>query len=127
MGRESGRAVDAGDALRVEVSYDGDGRALISATGDVDVATADQLKAALAVAIDQGHDVVLDLSRVSFLDSTGVAVIIATLNSARVVGSSLQLAAIAEQPRHVLELTGVLEHLDRLEGRTPWGITGASL
>src|SRR4051794_24228129 len=45
-------------------------------TGDLDMSTARQLTWALDPVLDQGGDVVLDLSELAFMDSTGLQVLI---------------------------------------------------
>lgn len=55
------------------------GAAVVEATGELDAASAGRLRVALAEAADSGRPVVvLDLSRVSFLDSAGLSVVFLT-------------------------------------------------
>jgi anti-anti-sigma factor len=53
-----------------------DGTATIATTGDVDVATADQFHASLAAAIAEHPRTVVDLTASSFLDSSGMRVLV---------------------------------------------------
>ena len=55
------------------------GRRVIAPRGELDLATADQLEARLAGNIDT----VLDLSELSFIDSTGIRVLVSTAQRAR--------------------------------------------
>jgi anti-anti-sigma factor len=56
-----------------------DGRRVIAACGELDLATATQLEARLAGNIDT----VLDLSELSFIDSTGLRVLVSTAHRAQ--------------------------------------------
>ena len=54
-----------------------DGVELLSVEGEVDVATAPRLLAVLNQAVPEAiHSLVIDLSRVGFMDSTGLALLI---------------------------------------------------
>jgi anti-anti-sigma factor len=86
-----------------------DGIAVIEATGEVDLETADTLAAALRSQIAAGVDgMVLDLLEVPFMDSSGLKQLLAASNEMRerlivVLGSAstvrrlLELAEIAER------------------------------
>ena len=96
-------------ATEFEVSlHVADGRALVAPRGDVDAYTgqslAGQLDAALA---ETSGDVTVDLSGVPFLDSSGIAVLVAAAKKLRDRGSELVVQAPAAPVRKVLEITGV--------------------
>jgi anti-sigma B factor antagonist len=50
----------------------------------------------------------LDFSDVVYIDTSGLAVLIESLRSARQLGKSLQLSGLRERPRYLLESTGLL-------------------
>jgi len=54
----------------------------------------------------------LDFSEVDYIDTSGLAVLIEALRSARHLGKSLQLKGLRERPRYLLESTGVLGLFD---------------
>jgi anti-sigma B factor antagonist len=85
----------AGDALVVAVS------------GDVDIATAPALRAALAQALDGGRRVVVDLGDVPFLDSTGLGLLVAAYNRAAAGGGALVIARPQRIVRNALRLVQV--------------------
>jgi len=63
---------------------------------------------ALAELVDQGiYHLVVDLEQVSFLDSSGIGVLMGVQRRLREHGGSLRLAAPSARVRRVLELTGV--------------------
>ena len=57
---------------------DRDGRAVVVIRGELDLATAPDLEAALTGRLDAGQDVVVDLRELAFMDSTGLRVLVAS-------------------------------------------------
>ncbi len=85
------------------------GRRLVAVDGELDLASAPALSDALARELATGKQILLDLSGVTFIDSTGLAAIV---NAARADGSQLELSAdLRSQARRLMELTGVLSLL----------------
>jgi anti-anti-sigma factor len=86
-----------------------EGTVVVSVSGEVDIATADAITQALAEPRAAGRSVLLDLSRVVFLDSTGVRTLI---SAAREAGNDPALFAIrsdlAAPVQRGLSLMGVL-------------------
>jgi anti-sigma B factor antagonist len=95
--------------VRVEVEPE---TAWIIATGDMDLAAAPAFEAAAAQAVAAAcPQIRVDLSGVTFLDSRGVAALVAAWRSARDAGRSILLTGTLVPPvRRVLEITGV-DHL----------------
>jgi anti-sigma B factor antagonist len=90
------------------VSELSDGTATVSVRGEVDVYTAPQLRERLyAVVADGVGQVVLDLSAMTFIDSTGLGVIVGTLKRLREAGGDLVLRSPSRSTRKVLEITGL--------------------
>lgn len=79
-----------------------EGVTVVTSTGDVDLDTGDTLRAALRHAADVGGDVVVDLSRVHLIDSTGLGLLIRARREARERGATLVLAAGSAFVRGVL-------------------------
>jgi anti-sigma B factor antagonist len=59
-----------------------------------------------------GRRLTLDFSEVDYIDTSGLAVLIEVLSSARQLGKSLQLSGLRERPRYLLESTGLLRLFD---------------
>lgn len=79
--------------------------------GEVDLASAPQLRRGVYDLIDQGHQrIAIDLSDVDFMDSTGLGVLIGALKRLRESDGSLVLAGIKPAVARVFEITG----LDRI-------------
>jgi anti-sigma B factor antagonist len=85
-----------------------DDRAIVHVGGEVDVATCPQLRDLLNEVVDQGvYHLVVDLEKVSFLDSSGIGVLVGVYRRIREHGGSLRLTGPSVAVRRVLELTRV--------------------
>ncbi|MFN8123781.1 MAG: STAS domain-containing protein [Thermoleophilia bacterium] len=81
-------------------------------TGELDLATAPDVLAAVEAATGDGTSrLVLDMSGVSFIDSTGVRTL---LEANRVAGNDLSLLAPSPAVTRVLELTELRGHLHEI-------------
>ena len=97
------------DSFRVE-SVRNERHAVVLVAGDLDAATAPRLHAELAQLAADGIDrIVLDLRRMTFVDSFGLGVIVNAKKRLSRHGNSLCLVAGDEQRtlRRVLEITGL--------------------
>ncbi|WDZ83221.1 STAS domain-containing protein [Micromonospora cathayae] len=75
---------------------------VVTSTGDIDLDTGDTLRAALGHAADMGGDVVVDLTRVHLVDSTGLGLLVRAHRDAHDRGALLCLAAPSPFVRTVL-------------------------
>lgn len=85
-----------------------DGVPVVSASGEIDVATAPPLRDRLQALTTSGKStVVVDLLGVTFLDSTALGVLVGALKRCREAGGDLPL--VIEEPRilKVFEITGL--------------------
>jgi anti-sigma B factor antagonist len=81
-------------------------------TGELDIASAPALRDQLLGLLRPGSSqLVIDLSRVSFCDASGLAVLVNTARRARLLGGFLHLAAVSPQADRVLNITGLHRHL----------------
>jgi anti-sigma B factor antagonist len=91
------------------------GRAVISLEGELDLATAPQLRERLvALAERDDTDIVLDLTDLNFVDSTGLSVLVMALNRSRAAGRSITLRNPSASVMRILEITG-LDSVFRVE------------
>jgi anti-anti-sigma factor len=94
------------------------GRAVIGVTGELDIASVGRLEPAVRAELPQGP-VVLDLSGLSFMDSSGVRLIDTLLREADAEGWTLTFrSGLQRGVRQVLEITGMLAVLP-LDGGAP--------
>jgi anti-sigma B factor antagonist len=88
-------------------------RIVVSITGEVDALTAAQLRHCLDdLVLGQGNrDLVLDMHSVTFLDSTGLGVIVGASRRLRELGGELTISAPSRPVSAVLETTGLTRAL----------------
>jgi anti-sigma B factor antagonist len=86
------------------------GLPVIAVVGEIDVATAPQLREALHEVIAQGHaTVVLDLLGVTFLDSTALGVLVGGLKRCRELGGELHVVVADARIKKIFEITGLVK------------------
>jgi anti-sigma B factor antagonist len=86
------------------------GTAVLRARGEIDVASAPEFHDALSGLIAEGPAIlVVDLSDVSFIDSTGLGVLVSAEKQTRADGHGLRLVVTHPQITRLLELTGLDE------------------
>jgi len=84
------------------------GVAVLKVRGEIDVASAPDFRASLSDVIGGGPQlVIVDMSEVSFMDSTGLGVLISAEKQIRHAGMDLRLVVTHPQIRKLLELTGL--------------------
>jgi anti-sigma B factor antagonist len=85
-----------------------DGRTIVTAAGELDAYSAPALQAELdPVAQIRGGSLVVDLSAVGFIDSTGLGVLVATLKHVREAEGTLDVVVSAPRVLKVFALTGL--------------------
>jgi anti-anti-sigma factor len=90
-----------------------DGVYRLTVSGELDLATRDDLRDELkrAGASGAGH-ILLDLRDLTFIDSTGIAILVEAHQRSAKKGRRLRVLSVDGQVREVLELTGLTEVLD---------------
>jgi anti-anti-sigma factor len=97
-----------------------DGHSNVRVTGEVDLATATELGKRLNLVIAAGTgDADLDLSDVTFLDSSGLAVLLAARQELHDKHRRLKLRNPSKPVLRTLELSGVLDEV--IDGQQPPG------
>ena len=84
-----------------------EGKVVISLAGELDVAGAPVLREHLAAATRSDGRVVCDLEHLTYMDSTGISVLIAARKRLDATGRDLVLVGPSERVHKVLEITGV--------------------
>ncbi|MEP7112089.1 MAG: STAS domain-containing protein [Ilumatobacteraceae bacterium] len=90
----------------VEVAHI-NGETVVAVRGEVDASTAAAFRAAVETFDGEGGRVVIDLSAVSFMDSSGLSVIAGTLLRQERAGATLCIRNPRHQTRQILELSGL--------------------
>lgn len=77
--------------------------------GEIDAATVGLMKEKISEAIDAnpGGRVTLDMSTVTFLDSTGLGALVSALRKARDGGGDITITNVAPNVRKVFDITGL--------------------
>jgi anti-anti-sigma factor len=102
--------------LTIQVEQDGDIRR-IRLAGELDLANAPALDAELSTALADGAcQVVVDMRELTFIDSTGIAIVVTALGRDSDGRRLRFLPSKAPAVSRVLQLTGVEERLPLLDG-----------
>jgi len=84
----------------------------VEVAGELEMHSAPHLRQELLQACEGSEPrVLVDLSGLSFIDSTGIGVLVGALKRARENGGSLVLVCASERIRRVFEITGLLQAL----------------
>lgn len=99
--------------LKVETSHPSDGVALIKLGGEADVYTSPRIKQEIVDLLNNGtHKLVVDLTGVEYLDSTGLGVLIGGLKRAREREGDLKLVCDNTRILRIFEITGLTKIFD---------------
>ena len=103
-------------SFNVEVqSLDGDAQA-VALTGELDQATAEDLRTPLQQTIEAGTSaLMIDMSDCGFIDSTGLGVIVEAWKDLRArngEGAALSICCPAAEVRRLLEVTGLDQEIE---------------
>ena len=111
------QSTDPGFRIEVEST---DGRQTIMLLGELDLAVAAEVEETLSGAVrsDAGQ-IVLDISKLTFIDSTGVSVLVATMKRDGVGERFRVKPPQADAVRRVLALTGLEERLPYVDDGRP--------
>ncbi len=82
--------------------------------GELDLGTAGELSSAIDRVVAEGHrELLLDLTELTFCDSTGIAAFVRGDNIVAADGGWLRLTGATGRVARVLQVTGLAEVLDR--------------
>jgi anti-anti-sigma factor len=97
--------------LQVEVAPARE-RVTVRAEGEIDLATAAELEEPVLELLDRGFGhVVIDMRAVTFMDSSGIRVLITAHQHALDRGASLSIVVGTSRVRQTLELSGAIDYL----------------
>ena len=87
---------------------DVDGYRVVAVRGEVDIHSAPALRKCLHESVDDAHpDLVVDLSDIAFIDSTGLGVLVAGQNRAGELGGKLSVVCAQERVLKLFRITGL--------------------
>lgn len=90
------------------------GQAVIELVGEIDRNAEAPLDAAYTT-VEHAPSVLLDFARVSYINSTGIAVIVGLLARARTTGQQLSARGLSEHYRQIFEITRLADFMTILE------------
>jgi anti-sigma B factor antagonist len=111
--------------LDLETSKHGDAN-VVSLRGEIDVYTAPRLRQALIDLVEGGaKDIVVDMDRVDFLDSTGLGVLVGGLKRVKSNEGEMKLVVTQDRIMKIFDITGLAKvfpmfgSLEQALGRAP--------
>ncbi|MFE2988485.1 STAS domain-containing protein [Streptomyces sp. NPDC059262] len=93
------------DTIHVGVQATGPGSCRVTVAGDLDLCSAPTVRATLREALSGHGRVVVDCSRLSFIDCTGLSALLAAARAARATGAELRLCAVPHALARLLRLS----------------------
>jgi anti-anti-sigma factor len=95
--------------LQIGVELVGRDEVTVSVGGELDLATADQLRAAISALLNRGGVacIGLDLRGLDFIDSTGIGTLVVAQRICQQVGVKLRLTAVNAFAARILGVVGV--------------------
>lgn len=85
---------------------DKNGISIYRMTGDIDINTSPEVKKSFdQVVKDKKDKVVIDLSDVGYVDSSGLATLVEILKNLRAYGGKLKLSSLSDKVRGLFEIT----------------------
>jgi len=104
---------------RVSVSRFGADSFVVAAGGELDLYTSERLRERLADALERGgRQLLVDLTGVTFMDSTALGVLVEAAKALKSSGGQLVVVADDRRVTRVIEITG-LERVLRIESSLP--------
>jgi anti-sigma B factor antagonist len=96
------------DLFRVSGELAGDGLGVVALSGEVDIYTSPQFKECMLGLLDNGvYRLVVDLSDVTFIDSTALGVLIGGVRRVHSAGGAIALVVTSRPVERVLSITGL--------------------
>lgn len=95
------------------------GTCVVRPCGDVDLAVSQDLRRVLLARAKAGHDLIVDMSGVGYIDSSGIASLIEAFQATRKQQLRFALAAVPERAMRVLKLARLERVLPVLDAVDP--------
>jgi anti-anti-sigma factor len=117
--REPDSQVSRDHPLLTIESTEQDDALVVALAGEFDLASAQLVDEELARAQESYAVVILDLSQVTFMDSSGLHVVLGVDARMRESGSTLRVVPGSPQVQRLFELTGAASRLDTVTDSSP--------
>ena len=98
----------AGPSFEIRETVDSDGVVRVALIGELDIAVADAVEQRLRQHREDGRPVRLDLSRLDFIDSSGVQTLVLGMKHARKSGRELEVDPnVSASVRRMVDMMGI--------------------
>ena len=91
---------------------------IVAVRGEIDIATADAVRAELNAALERGRPVVLDLREVEFMDTQGLAVVIEAQQATSGDGSRFAITRAPDNVHRLFDMIGLTPRLTIVDDPT---------
>lgn len=96
--------------IKVDVRESKGDTYVVDLNGEIDVYTSPKVKDAIGELIDKGHyNLVINLEKVRYIDSTGLGVLIGGLKRVREHGGTVNLVCTNPQIKKIFDITGLVK------------------
>jgi anti-sigma B factor antagonist len=103
--------VQEGPVFAAEIERPTQSAVVVRATGELDLMTVPKLDAVLREVMADKTDLELDLSRLDFIDSTGVHLLLGAHDASRRDGWDFAIVGASADVKRAFELLGLVDHL----------------
>jgi anti-sigma B factor antagonist len=94
--------------MKTSIDHSPDGVAVVRLDGRLDFLSASDARKHFSDAVDKGsRRVVVDLAKVTFIDSSGLGSLVGGLKTARQAGGDLRISSPSTQAKSLLKLTSL--------------------
>ena len=102
-----------GPALEIRTRRYDESRIIVEPVGEIDMTTAADLEREIASVLNDGPVTVgIDLSKTTFVDSSGLRAFLISKRAAEAVGARIAFVGVPERIRKLLKITGLDEHFE---------------
>ncbi len=98
--------------LILDLAPNDNGHRVLSVRGEVDIATVGELEEKIAALGEPKYGLVIDLTETEFMDSSGLRLLVSIHERFASEGGSLRVAVGPGPIYRLLDITGLLGHLD---------------
>lgn len=86
---------------------------VLDINGEIDLYNAPEIKSKITELMESGKsDIIINLEKVSYIDSSGIGVLISSLSNLKKAGGSLKIINVFASVRKVFELTKLTSFFD---------------
>jgi len=91
-------------ALAIESNQQGNATVAKVSADSLEMDNVAAFRSAMSPILDRSSEIVLDLSQVGFMDSTGLGSLLSCLRTVKAKGGTMKLASLTTEVRHLFEM-----------------------